>query len=75
MIDDRDLLSRYQVMIILGAPSVDTDRSEVLIEELKVDDFGIFALNKVFATTVLHNENERPIFVLGKAMSVVLQDV
>ena len=51
------------MMIVLSAPCVYADCSNVLIEELEIDHFGIFALNVVFPATVLYDENERLVLV------------
>ena len=63
------------MVIVLAALRVDADRPHVLINQLIVDNFSIFTLNQVCSSLVFYDEDERSVFVLVKAMTVVVDNV
>ncbi len=63
------------MVIVLAFLSLDTDRPQVLVDELVVENFGIFTLNFVLSSMVLYDENNRPITCVFKVVSVVVDDI
>lgn len=63
-------------MVALSPLSVDADGFDKLINEVVVDDLGVFGLDQVFSLTILHDEDEGLVrLVLLEVVLIVEQDV